>query len=100
MSLLELFCHVDDFCQQFEPGWQRQLLQEGAVKRVRTTQLTTSEIMTILIHFHQAGYRNFKTYYTEQVQVHLRSEFPGLVAYNRFVELIPRVLAPLLGYLT
>ncbi len=100
MSLLELFCHVDDFCQQFEPHWQHRLLQEGAIKRVKATQLSTSEIMTIIIHFHQAGYRNFKTYYTEYVQVHLRTEFPDLVAYNRFVELMPRVLVPLLVYLT
>jgi hypothetical protein len=99
MSLLELFCHVDDFCQQFEPQWHRQLLQNGAIQRMRLPQLTTSEIMTIVIHFHQAGYRNFKAYYTEHVQVHLRSEFPGLVAYNRFVELMPRVLVPLLAYL-
>lgn len=100
MSLLELFCHVDDFCQQFEPSWQRQLLPAGTIKRVKATQLSTSEIMTIIIHFHQAGYRDFKTYYTRHVQVHLRAEFPGLVAYNRFVELMPRVLVPLLGYLT
>jgi hypothetical protein len=98
MSLLELFCHVDDFCQPFEPQWQRQLLQHGVIKRMRTPQLATSEIMTIIIHFHQSGYRNFKTYYTEHVQVHLRREFPGLVAYNRFVELMPRVLIPLLAY--
>jgi HPt (histidine-containing phosphotransfer) domain-containing protein len=100
MSLLELFCHVDDFCQQFEAQWQRQLLQDGAIQRLRSTQLTTSEIMTIIIHFHQAGYRNFKTYYREYVQVHLRSEFPDLVAYTRFVELMPRVLVPLVVYLT
>ncbi len=29
---------------------------------------------------------------------HLRSEFPHLVSYNRFVELMPRVLMPLLAY--
>jgi hypothetical protein len=99
MSLLELFCHVDDFCQQFEAQWQRQLLQDGAIQRLRSTQLTTSEIMTIIIHFHQSGYRNFKTYYREYVQVRLRSDFPGLVAYTRLVELMPRVLVPLLVYL-
>lgn len=58
MSLLELFYHVDDFCRQFEPQWQHQLLHTGAIKRVKATQVSTSEIMTILIHFHQAGYRD------------------------------------------
>jgi len=51
--------------------------------------------MTILIHFHQSNYRNFKAYYLEYVMTHLRNEFPGLVSYNRFVELIPSVIVPL-----
>ena len=46
--------------------------------------------MTILIHFHQSNYRNFKAYYLEYVMTH-----PGLVSYNRFVELIPSVIVPL-----
>ena len=58
MSLLELFCHVDDFCQGVEPDWQRQLLGNGS--RQRAGQLSTSEIMTILIYFHQSHYRTFK----------------------------------------
>jgi len=33
------------------------------------------------------------------VQVHLTDEFPHLVSYNRFVELIPSVLIPLCAYL-
>lgn len=98
MSLLELFCHVDDFCQTFEPHWQRSLVQQGARRRNRLGQLSTSEIMTILIHFHQAHYRDFKAYYNAYVGVYLRREFPNLVSYTRFVELMPRVLIPLLAY--
>jgi hypothetical protein len=55
--------------------------------------------MTIAILFQQSGYRTFKAYYTRHVQQHLRSEFPQLVSYNRFVELLPRVLVPLTVYL-
>jgi hypothetical protein len=44
-------------------------------------------------------YRDFKTYYTQFVQVYLRAEFPKLVSYSRFVELIPSVLVPLCAYL-
>ncbi len=29
MSLLELFCAVDDFCQAFAPWWQQALLGDG-----------------------------------------------------------------------
>jgi hypothetical protein len=98
MSLLELFCHVDDFCQWFEPQWHQTLVQQGTLKRKRQSQLTTSEVMTIVIHFHQARFRDFKTYYIEHVMKHLRREFPKLVAYNRFVELMGRVLVPLMAY--
>lgn len=54
--------------------------------------------MTIVIHFHQSGYRDFKNYYTKQVQVHLRSEFPHLVSYSRFVTLMQRVVLLLWAY--
>jgi hypothetical protein len=55
--------------------------------------------MTIAILFQQSGYRTFKAYYTRHVQQHLRSEFPQLVSYSRFVELLPSVLVPLTVYL-
>lgn len=99
LSLEALFCHVDDFCQQFEPQWQQHLLHHGGVQRQRERGLRTSEIMTILIAFHQLGYRNFKTFYTQHVCVYWQAAFPGLVSYNRFVEWIPSVLFPLCAYL-
>ncbi len=100
MSLLELFCHVDDFWQSFAPMWEEELLGSGIKQRRRRGNLHPSEIMTILIHFHQMRFRDFKTYYTGYVQEHLRGEFPQLVSYNRFVELIPSVLVPLCAYLS
>jgi transposase len=90
---------VDDFCQVFLPFWERTLLQDGSKKRRRPGQLSVSEMMTIIIHFHQSHYRDFKTYYTEHVCEHLRSEFPKLVSYERFVILMPSVLGPLSAYL-
>jgi transposase len=99
MSLLELFCAVDDFCGQWEPVWQQQQLASGRRQRQRTRQLCLSEIMTILIAFHCSGYRNFKTYYREQVCRYWRAEFPGLVSYPRFVEFMPSALLPLCAYL-
>lgn len=32
-SLLELFCDVDDFCQDFYPQWAAPLLKEGSQKQ-------------------------------------------------------------------
>jgi hypothetical protein len=99
MSILDLFCSVDEFWQQFAPWWQQQLLAAGARQRLRPTRLQPSEIMTIAILFQQSGYRTFKAFYTQHVQQHLRGEFPHLLSYTRFVELLPTVLAPLIVYL-
>lgn len=98
-SLLELYCDVDDFCQEFLPIWNKHLLSSGQKQRQRARSLTISEIMTILIAFHQSHYRDFKAYYLEQVMKHWRSEFPRLVSYNRFVEYIPSAFMPLMVYL-
>ena len=98
MSLLELFCDVDDFWLDFEPQWKASRLVAGK-QRERAGQLCPSEVMTILMHFHQSHYRTFKAYYTEHVQVHLTKEFPHLVSYPRFIALIPTMMLPLLAYL-
>jgi hypothetical protein len=98
-SLTELFCDVDDFCQAFMPEWNRQLLESGQKHRHRARSLQNSEIMTILIAFHQSHYRDFKAYYCEQVLKNWKAEFPGLVSYTRFVEYTPSMIVPLLVYL-
>jgi transposase len=97
-SLLELFVHVDDFCQAFLPHLEQHLLSSGAIQRHRERSLSISEVMTILVHFHQSHYRNFKAYYCEHVLPHLRREFPDLVSYTRFVDFIPSALLPLCAY--
>ena len=56
-------------------------------------------MMTIAIHFHQARYRDFKSYYTKYVQVYLRRAFPTLISYGRFVQLLPSILEPLCVFL-
>ena len=71
----------------------------GAYKKLHPSQLSLSEIMTILIHYHLSPYKNFKAYYTRHACQDLRRDFPTLVSYDRFVALIPRTLIPLMLYL-
>lgn len=99
LSLEELFCSVDDFCTSFEPHWRQQLLGFGLQLRHRPRGLSLSEMMTILIGFHQSCYRNFKTYYQEKVQTEWADAFPGLVSYQRFIEWVPGTLVPMCAYL-
>jgi Transposase DDE domain len=97
MTLLELFCDVDDFCEEWAKKQSQQLPKRTGQRR-RQPQLSESEVMTIIIHFHQSGYRDFKDYYTKHVLVHLRSEFPQLVSYSRFVTLMQRAVLLLWAY--
>ncbi len=57
------------------------------------------EIITIIIHFHQSHYTDFKAFYTIHVQKYLSREFPNLLSYARFVRLMPSTLMPLCAYL-
>ena len=99
MEIETLFCKIDDFCQAFAPIFESHLLPKKVVKRKRKCRLCLSEIATIVVYFHSSGYRNFKKYYIKHIFKNCQSEFPNLVSYNRFVELIPSVLMPLILYL-
>ena len=97
--LLTLFYEIDNFCKAFLRFWQKFLLTQGLAKRIKPCSLCLSEIMTIVVNFHFSGFRTFKDYYIKYVCQHLRHEFPGLVSYNRFVELMQGALVPLMTYL-
>ena len=56
--------------------------------------------MTLLIAFHQSGYRTFKHFYLKHVCVYWCDEFPHLVSYSRFVQLQKEVLTVLTFYLS
>jgi hypothetical protein len=58
----ELFCLIDDFCQQFEPLLEQRFLDEGSDKRrrYRTGEMPLSEITTIAVLFHTMRGRQFK----------------------------------------
>lgn len=95
MELVSLFYMVDEFCKEFEPKWHASLIMSGEAKRIKPSSLSLSEILTILIYFHQSNHKTFKGYYTDYVSVYLRTDFPRLVSYGRFVELMSAVAIPM-----
>lgn len=99
MRILDLFCHVDDFWKDYQPEWEQWLMSDGRKRRHHANEMHPSEIMTLLIHFHQSCYRTFKHYYLKHVQVALHREFPHLLSYTRFVEVMPDYLVPLTVFL-
>ena len=101
MSIVSLFCEIDDFFLAYEEWKATHCLAETTPieTRGRPRQLHPSEVMTILIAFHQSGYRTFKHFYQRHVCVHWRTAFPNLVSYTRFVQLKQDVLTLLTHYL-
>ena len=97
-SLTETFCLFDDFCKQFEEKWKKSLIARGERKRLRETGTSLSEIMTIVVLFHQGRFRHFKSFYQNVVRTFLSSAFPKLPSYHRFLELMPRCCIALIAF--
>ena len=96
--LTELYCHIDDFYQQFKPEFEAHLIVNGA-KRLRACQISVAEMMTILVLFHQLRYQQFKSFYYHHMLGMVTRKFPKLPSYSRFIELVPRSIMPLCSYL-
>ena len=97
-DLCALFCNIDDFWQTFKTEWNQHLISSGHKKRGPEPELSVSEMMTIVIRFHQSNFRTFKSFY-QYVSMHLRSYFPRLISYSRFVGLQKNLFIPLFAYL-
>jgi len=87
MLVIKIYCQLDDFYKLFEKQTKTKTLPKS--NKGRRSKLTIPEIATILVLFHLSGYSNFKRFYKEYALIYLKSYFPDLVSYNRFVELIP-----------
>lgn len=98
LTLVKIFCDVDDFCKEFEPEWTKALIESSATdkkKRARKTELSLSEAITIVVMFHKTRYRTFKDYYIRFVLNSLRPYFPKILSYSRFINLMKTCLFPL-----
>ena len=98
-DLTTLFCSVDDVWIAFENEWNKHLIDHGkSYSTGPEPGLSISEMMTIVILFHQSNFRTFKHFYT-LVCHELKREFPKLVSYSRFVHRMQCLIVPLFGYL-
>lgn len=100
-KITEIFCIVDDFCKEMF-----QILNENSIecdnsikRRNKKSKLSDSEVITILVLFHLKGYRCLKHFYLYYVKVHMQSDFPETVSYNRFVELQSKSILPMVVFL-
>ena len=99
-KIIEIFIKVDDFCKEFDTSIKKHRLEANAYKiRNREASLSDSEIITILIAFHTGHFTNLKHFYLGHICPYYKDYFPGLVSYNRFVELQNRVAVPMMIFL-
>jgi hypothetical protein len=101
VKITEIFYLVDEFCKEYDKAKEGHELTQTTNKKTRNRKfrLCDSEVITILIIFHQGQFRNFKHFYINYVQLHMRSYFPETVSYNRFVELQQKVMLPMCVFL-
>ena len=96
LDITEHFCKFDDFVNLSENNL---LLTDPARQRNRTSSLSISEIMTILVYFHHSNFCTCKHFYLKLLELHHRRDFPELPSYNRFVERIGAGLNALWAFL-
>lgn len=97
LDITKLFCSIDDFWQSYETDWYKKQLIHKSTRGPKCS-LSMSEIMTIMILFHQSNFRTFKYFYFFILE-NYKKEFPKMPCYSRFVALQKSAFAPLFAYL-
>ena len=95
-QVTEIFYLTDEFSKSFTLNFEPFLIGNMPKKKPK---MSDSEVISILVFFHLAGYRNLKHFYLHYVCKHMKSEFPDTVSYNRFVELSAKVCMPMTLFL-
>src|SRR5215469_2974809 len=103
-KITEIFFLADEYCIHFNKHIDECIIKVSSDSLVKTRNkacgLSQSEVITILICFHLSDYRTLKHFYCDYVCLYLKGEFPGLVSYNRFVELQSKYALPLLMFVS
>ena len=83
----ELFCVIDDFFLKFEATYWKFLKECHHCLRIRTAQLSISEIIFIAIWYKCSHFNNFKAFFSslKQDKSHL---FKSLPCYQRMIHLV------------
>jgi hypothetical protein len=97
-DLTILFCSVHDFWKTFKKDWEENMIGSGKSKRGPEPKFSISEMMTIVILFHQSNYRSFKHFY-HFISIHFKKHFPKIISYSHFVHLMKDLFIPLFAYL-
>jgi hypothetical protein len=90
-DISSLYCFVDDFIKVADQWISRAFLPTTNKNLTRSPEISHSEMLTIVLLYHQSPCKNFKYFYMSYLQLY-KLEFPNLPSYTRFIALKPRVL--------
>jgi len=96
MDPVELFYQVDEFLKVYEQEIVKHILPNNQSNR-RQGLMFPSEIITLRIMYHNSGYKTVKDFFVRN-NAELRSYFPRLVSYSRFVELCTELVLPFMVF--
>lgn len=99
MEITALFCAIDDFVKKLKENREQTCFFSSSQHRGPLCSMSEAEMMTIVILFHQSGYKTFKHFYKQYVPNRLSKEFPKLLSYSRFVFLMKSLFFPLFAFL-
>ena len=94
-KLTEIFVSLDDFVKKLStaPEYNSECIF------MEESQMSKSELMTIVVFYHHSGFRCMKWYYEAGIGKYLRSYFPKAFSYSHFVNSIHKVYRELMLYL-
>jgi hypothetical protein len=92
-NITALFFCIDEFCKSYEE-WEKHRLINTGKTRYRSGEMSLSEMLTIMVLFHFSPCKNFKYFYISYLIHFHKQDFPTLVSYSRFVQLMPRFFVP------
>ena len=95
IDITALYCCLDDFSKLFAE-WEAHRLIPSQTTRQRSSKLSRSEMLFIMVLFHLSAYKNFKVFYHYGIGHQYRDCFGDLPHYDRFVSLMPRLFTPLM----
>ena len=95
------FCMADDFSSFFDAMTEKYTIKPAHNRKYhRDSMLPKTEVMPVIILFHDSGYRCLKHFYLDKVCKHLRHLFPEVVwLVQPFVELQREAAIPLVLFI-
>ncbi|EDU58072.1 hypothetical protein PROSTU_03796 [Providencia stuartii ATCC 25827] len=66
------------------------MIESGKGQRLHQTRMTSSGIMTIIIAFPMSHHRDLKHFYIGFIVVYHKKDFPTLLSYTRFFDVISK----------